>query len=521
MTSQDEQVLNELQEVSARIAQDDASKTDNSIESPYKEKLEGPFIDRNGQMNATDPEKMREVLNRNRENLLQGIDDYLKIRNDIDIETDGRLDDNQIALLTQMKGKILDYDKRSAEMADDLVNSLGKVLVNQEDWRNKVNSDVEKAQEEYNQAKRHWDATKNGKHSKEHKESVEKKFLAAEKNLNKAKAVQNSIGNVIKLLEMLEEERQTTAGERAAYAEGRGEGFVGRTIARMDSSQTRAINSDEAQAILANPKDTDELSPNVRALARVIITDPSLDNNTKLKLIEEVTDLGKLANRKIEYNKKVREFIGDPSLINEASQEYKDKATQKELDNKAEELALNIQNARSMSELDRMMREAWNTNSEVAVAAMDKAKQSADESTKKFIADYEKATKFYGDFSEQVQKLAPELAQGIYETATSEWENALQDGVDVYDKFIEGLNLAADELEKSDVPEAKETADAMKKVLKDLDAARKSIATRKNPKKRTTDSAKKGVEEGGPESVSGEGAALAGLNKVYYNPKMF
>ena len=116
----------ELAEVSQRLQADEDGA------QPYEEKLEGPFIDRNGQMNATDPDKMREILNRNRENLLQGIDDYLKIRNDIDIETDGNLDDKQIALLTQMKGKILDYEKRSAEMADDLIGNLGDVKERQD-----------------------------------------------------------------------------------------------------------------------------------------------------------------------------------------------------------------------------------------------------------------------------------------------------------------------------------------------------------------------------------------------------
>jgi hypothetical protein len=496
LTSDERNLYSELEEINKRLEEND-----------YQEKLEGPFIDVNGQMNVTNPEKMREVLTRNRENLLQGIDDYLKIRNDIDIETDGRLDDNQISLLTQMKGKILSYERRSAEMADDLISNLGSVLANQEDWRDKINSDVEKAQTEYNNAKTHWEKVQKGKHAKEWKEKVEKKYLTAEKKLNRAKAAQNSVGNVIKLLEMLTEEKQTTAGERAAYAKGEGEGIVGRTTARMNTSQTRAINSDEAQTILAHPQNA------ITLISAINSRTSDLDESTRKKLTQEIVDLSTLANNKVAYNNKVREFMGDPTKINEAYQQAQDRISQQEKDNKSEELSLNIQNASTMSDLDRIMREAYQVSPEIAKAAMDKAKQSADENTKKFIADYEKATKFYGDFSEQVQKLAPELSAGIYETAASEWENALQDGVDVYDKFIEGLNLAADELEKSGVPEAKETADAMKKVLKDLDAAKKSVATHKSPKKSTADSTKKGVEEGGSESVSGEGAGLAGLNK--------
>lgn len=461
-----EDYTKELEEVDKRLEED-----------KYQTKLEGPFIDRNGQMNVTDPDKMRRILERNKQNLLQGIDEYLKIRNDIDIETDGRLDDDQIELFTQMKGKILNYDKRSAEMADDLISNLGDVQAKQEKWQEGIKKELEIAQKEYNDAKAHLEAVKKGKHNEEHKNKIEKEVLAAEKKLNKAKAADRSVGNGIKLLQMLLEEKSTTAEERASEAGGYGDGLFGRTKARFAIGTQRKINSDEAQAILAHPL-------NALTLIKMINSKTSgLDAQTQERLSQEVVDLSSLANQKMAYNNKVREIMGDPQKINEAYQQIQDQISQKEKDNKSDELSLNIKNANSMVELDRIMREAYNFNPEIAKTALDKAKQTADEDTKKFIADYEKAINFYGDVARQAQKLPQEISAGIIGTAESEWENALQEGIDVYDKLIDGMHEAAEELDKNGMLNAKETAAGIRQILSDLNAARTSLATNKTTKK--------------------------------------
>jgi len=491
LTPEEGQLYDELNEVNRRLQADD-----------YQEKLEGPFIDVNGQMNVTNPDKMREILERNRQNLLQGIDDYLKIRNDIDIETDGRLDDKQIELLTLMKGKMLSYDRRSAEMAEDLIDNLGDVQARQEQWQEKIKQDLQNAQEDYDNVKAHWESVKKGKHSQEHKDKVEKQLLAAERKLNKAKAIDRGVGNAIKLLQMLTEEKETTASERAAEAEGYGEGIIGRIGARLNRNQKRNVNSDEAQAILANPQ-------NAMSLISLLHNSTSgLDASTRNRLTQEVVDLSILANQKMAYNNKVREFMGDPTKINEAYQQTQDRISQEEKDNKSEELSLNIKQANSMVDLDRIMRDARNVNREIAKAAIDKAKQTADESTKKFIADYEKADNFYGDVSRQAQKLPQEVAAGVMGTAASEWENALQEGVDVYDKFIEGMNAAAEELDKSGVPGGKETAAGIKQLLKDLNVAKASTATNKDTKKPTR---KGGDKPEAPDKPEGFGSLAASL----------
>lgn len=492
----------ELEEVNRRLEED-----------KYENKLEGPFIDVNGQMNVTNPTKMREILERNRQNLLQGIDDYLKIRNDIDIETDGRLDDSHIETLTMLRGHILDYEKRSTEMTLDILGHLGDVSSYVGTWREKEAARVERAQNKYNEVKEHWNKVKAGSHSKDWKEKVEKEYLKADEALKKAKASMSAAENAIKFLESLQEQKETTASERAARSKGQGAGRLGRLASRLgllEDEDTRGLNSDELENWLTNAKNTDELSSNVSALAGLIMMTPGLDNSIKMRLIEEVADLGLAGNRKLEYRRKVREYLGDIEKLNEAYRDHENAVSKRELDNKSDELSLNIKNARNMAELDRIMNDAYNVNSEVAKSAMEKAKQTADESTKNFIADYEKAVKFRGEIMSQVQKFSPDIAANLAGSIAEEWEHALQNSTNLYDEFVEGLNIAADTLEKeADNPRANATGKTMKQLLKDLDAAQRGLATNKTVKKKAANSSGEDTSE----STPGESAALKALSE--------
>ena len=503
----DRDAIDEYETINARLSQYEESIKEGSIvENPYKNKLEGPFIDINGQMNVTNPDKMRKILERNRQNLLQGINDYLKIRNDIDIETDGRLDDKQIELLTQMRGKILSYDKRSAEMAYDLAVNLEDVLGLQKSWKDKVSQELEKAQNLFNNVSRQLENAKKRNDKKREIERLEKSKTEAEYKLNKAKAASRGTDNAIKLLEMLVEERETTAKERAAEAKGRGEGFIDRLYDRFDRGQTRIINSDEAQSIVGNPQ-------NALSLISIINSSTSyLDSNTRQRLSQEVIDLATLANEKMAYNRKVREFLGDPSKINEAFRQAQDEVSQKDKDNKSDELALRIREASRMTDLDGIMREAYQQNPEIARAAMQKAKNQGDNSQKQFISDYEKGLNFFGNFGQQASQLPAEVSAGVMETAVSAWEYALQDGTSPYNTFIQAMNDAADDLDKTGQEEAKAEAAAIRRILKDLDAATKATATNKESKKGTVGTSRKNATTSDDETPDNDDKkSLAGL----------
>lgn len=464
--------------------------------------------------------KMIDILNKNKQHLLDTINNVLKIRNDIDIETDGKLTDDQISLLTQMRSKIWSFDQRSAEMAYDLVNTLRNngVQNTQEQWKENIGNELKEAEDDYKDVSKELDNAKKYDSDKKNVERLEKKKAEAEKKLNKAKAAARSVDNVIKLLDMLTEEKESTRSERKAMKRGYGEGevtenqlsAVNRFLGTNRETSTpdfklRDVNSDEAQAILASPQNT------LTLLHAITSNISGLDNSDKERLVQEVIDLNDLANQKIKYNDKVREFLGDPKKINEAFQQANDRVSQEERDNKAEELALRIKNADSMTDLDNIMREAAQADPEMARQALQKAKQNADDDTKNFISDYEKGTGFMGSFSRQAMNLPDDVRVGVMNTAQSAWEYALEDGVNVYDTFVGALNDAANDLEKESNPVAKDTAKAIKGIMKDLDAAVKATATHSKPKKKTV---RKSSEDGKADEEDKEAlAALAALRR--------
>lgn len=481
-------VHNELDEINQRLNDDN-----------YQDKQEGPFINRNGAMNVqTDANgvkggEMLDILNRNKNHILDSIDNILKIRNDIDIETDGRLDDDQIALLTQMRAKIWNYDQRSAEMAYDLIHTLidEGVLNNQAHWKEWIKADLEKAEEKYKEVSEEYDNAKKYSNDEKEIDNLGRKKEEAEKALNKAKTASRSVDNVIKLLDMLLDSRENSSKERMAMMKGYGYNLGERIGGYLKGDFAISdINSDEAQAILANPQNT------LTLLHAIANQHSGLDDDSKKRLVQEVIDLNDLANQKIKYNEKVREFLGDPKKINEAFQQANDKISQEEKDNKAEELALNIQNAETMTDLDDIMNSATNADKTIARQAFQKAKQKATPERKAMLEDYEKTLNFYRAFQQQLQQseLPDEIKAGIQNSLGEEFENAISDGIgeNAYDKFINNLNQVVKDL--ADDIKGKPISHAVQQILNDLNEASASVSTKSS--KRTAKPFSKNLDLG-------------------------
>ena len=498
----------ELEEVNTRLEEDKSGK------KKYQDRDEGPFLMRDVkgntiEMNATEEGKqqMREILERNRDNLLSSIDDYLRIRNDIDIESDGRLSDDEIAMLTMMRGKILDYDKRSAEMAYDLVSNLKNVEKVQEGWKKKLSDENERTQRLFDNVSKQLENAKKKGAKKKEIERLEKDKEAAEKKLKKSKAALRDADEILDLLKLLTEEKETTAGERAAEAKGYGDNFFKRMAARFRRGQLRNINSDEAQAILANPAKMTTL------INYILSNNSDLDTKTKQRLCKDAIDLFHLATEKIAYNDEIRKDLKDPSRINEAHKAVQDKLSQEQIDNLSEELALRIREADNMAELDTIMSDAFRQNRGVAVLAMQKAKQTSDDSQKQFLEDYEEGKKYYDSFVTQASQYPDEVGAGMLGTANEAWEYALQNNMDLKNTFIQSMEDASKTLDAEISNSAKEQAKAIRQVLKDLNSVGSAVATNKNAKKKNTSKKKGSDDDAQDKDDKSHLAALAALNK--------
>lgn len=445
-------------------------------EDKYEDSLSGPFVEANKFLSESDPEKMKGILERNRKKILDDIDDYLKIRNEIDIETDGQLDNTQIGLLTMLKGHILDYEKRSEEIADDFISSVGDISSYVEGWKNKGEERLAEAKADYAAAKKEYDEVKKGS-DKKAIQNAETQLSVADRILTDAQQNVRQIGKAITLLDLLTAEKETTGGERAAMAKGYGYGLLGRLANRLSIGGTRAINSEEAMNILANHQNPNEISPNVIALAGMIRMS-DLSDSDKLRLEEEVIDLGRMGNKKVEYNRKVREYLKDISLLEEDYKNKKKELEQKNIDSQAEELASALKESKDMVELDSTLKSAYAANSEVASSALTKAKQTNDESVKNFIADYESGRQAVRNFEGQLDSIDDSIKSIIVSKSRDAWESALTRGVDTENNYLQYLQDYATEMATEPNPVLKRAADVINGILKSLGKSKSNTATR-------------------------------------------
>lgn len=93
----------------------------------------GPFVDKNGNpMYATSEGKqeMIEKLQQNHDEMTNTINNYLKIKNELDIKTGQQLSDSQLEELTWMKSQIGNWAERATAMSGEVKSAISNVIGN-------------------------------------------------------------------------------------------------------------------------------------------------------------------------------------------------------------------------------------------------------------------------------------------------------------------------------------------------------------------------------------------------------
>lgn len=96
-----------------------------------KESKVGPFIDKNGNPMYSTPEGKQEMINKltqTKDEILNTITDYIKIKDDIDVRTGQQLSDEQLEELTWLKSQMGDWQNRANQLSNEIKPVIGKVL---------------------------------------------------------------------------------------------------------------------------------------------------------------------------------------------------------------------------------------------------------------------------------------------------------------------------------------------------------------------------------------------------------
>lgn len=93
----------------------------------------GPFVDKNGNPMYATPEgkqEMIEKLQQNHDEMTNTINNYLKIKNELDIKTGQQLSDDQLEELTWMKSQIGNWSERATAMSGEVKSAISNVIGN-------------------------------------------------------------------------------------------------------------------------------------------------------------------------------------------------------------------------------------------------------------------------------------------------------------------------------------------------------------------------------------------------------
>lgn len=96
-----------------------------------KEAKVGPFIDKNGNPMYSTPEGKQEMIDKltqTRDEMLNTITNYTKIKDDIDVRTGQQLSDEQLEELTWLKSQIGNWQDRANQLSSEVKPTIGIVL---------------------------------------------------------------------------------------------------------------------------------------------------------------------------------------------------------------------------------------------------------------------------------------------------------------------------------------------------------------------------------------------------------
>ena len=108
-----------------------------------KEAKVGPFIDKNGNPMYSTPEGKQEMIDKltqTRDEMLNTITNYTKIKDDIDVRTGQQLSDEQLEELTWLKSQIGNWQDRANQLSSEVKPTIGTILGSMSQLANMYNS---------------------------------------------------------------------------------------------------------------------------------------------------------------------------------------------------------------------------------------------------------------------------------------------------------------------------------------------------------------------------------------------
>lgn len=285
----------------------------------------GPFVDKNGNPMYATPEgkqEMIEKLKQNHDEMTNTINNYLKIKDELDIKTGQQLSDDQLEELTWMKSQIGNWSERATSMSGEVKSAIGNVIGNLDSLLR------------FNQQVKDFEGKQVRRDNKGNIDaSLSERYLQADKNVKTIEGAINTLNMV----------------------RGQDDSVLAHTLA-------------------TNPKFVDGLIKELNEVDETVLSaDEKEDITTKLN------DIVKLGNASKTYNAKLKEYLENPQKQAEDHARADEQAAQQEAKKKSDDLKVSLNAAQNLQDFravldsqddienrDRVLKELEDEGSEMA-----------------------------------------------------------------------------------------------------------------------------------------------------------
>lgn len=464
----------QIQELTDRIQQDS-----------YTDIVSGDFYEGGEPLTTTEERKarMREILRDNNEKLQRQINEILQTVNEVDMETQGLLNEDQLSALAYLKSKIYNADERAIKAEQNFKEKLEPIIKQRRLLE-------EGLQDEINQIE--------SKSSEEKRTEEENKKLKAKKD--RLKAIQDNNNMLEKILHADTETIQ---------------GYLLNPLTRTKVLSILNDLNSVSQYWGRNERQEDDGS-----ISQSWGIDGRYSALDIQKTISDAYELTALAMDKLQYRKLFEEYLRDPSKLQDDINASEERTTENALNQQATKVFEELRNVKTFKDFSKILLSP-DMNSDLINKILEKVKESGSEELQNIADQFKnvhKAQESLVEIAVNDRTVTPEMQSEILDLIDKELDGVLEDDINENksEAFQERLAQLVKDLAKTN-PQLSKKLDAILNHYKKQKQANAEPAEGGKKKKRGEKKKKKKEPKKDDEPVEVTKESIQEMIEGYWN----
>lgn len=374
------------------------SLTDKIQADSYSEIVSGDFYESGQPMTATEEGKarMRQILKDNNERLRKQIDTILQTVHEVDMETQGLLNEEQLSTLAYLKSKIYNSDERAVKAERNLKEKLESIIKQRKLLEEGLQEEIDILESEKEE---------------EDRTEEEKKKLKTKQDRLKAIRDNNSM-----LEKILRADTETIQGYLINP--------VTRTKILSILNDLNSVSMHWREQEYRDEKGNLQSGPG----QTVDVQYSALDiQNT----ISDAYELVALAMDKLQYRKLFEEYLRDPSKLQDDIENSEARTTENALNQQAEQVLDKLRSAKTFKDFSKILLSP-DMNSDLINKVLDKIKENGSDELKEIAEQFKKVHRTYDSLVEIAmndETVTPEMQSEILDLIDKEMDGVLEDDI--------------------------------------------------------------------------------------------